>query len=115
MDKVYMIHYEHGEYSDWCYCVVGIFSSLEKAKDFMRSIEVNVAYDKGAKYCRVYQGRKPDYYDMHGKAHAVEKPDGTWTLECNDMKVYVFMGDEITFYITEYELDNPDDGLPSVW
>ena len=105
MAKVYMIHYEHGQYSDWCYCVVGIFSSLEKAKDFMRSIEVDVAYDRGSNWCRAYGNWKPSYYECYGKAHAVDKPDGTWTLECDGMDVE-YNGYEVTYYITEYEMDN---------
>ena len=35
MMKVWMVHAEHGEYSDWTYAVAGVFSTYEKAREYV--------------------------------------------------------------------------------
>lgn len=38
----YLVHAEHGEYSDWCYDPLGIFDTEEEAREFASRLRVRV-------------------------------------------------------------------------
>lgn len=106
--KVYMVHCETGEYSDWLYRVLGIFSCKERAKEYLRSIKVLVDGKK-----RIIVGHRLSnlslYYDSDDMAafdfaRPVDQGDGRWTLMSDGKPVYCMYGYD--FFITEHELDD---------
>ena len=105
MSKVYMVHSESGEYSEWCFFVEGIFSSREKAVEYIESLRFPVAWDEDMEYCQKCDKfyLRHDMYDHKGEARAVAKDDSTWELKCGDRPDY----DETTYFITEYEVNVP--------
>ena len=105
--KVWMVHRESGEYSDWTYDVKGIFSSYAKAREYLKGFSFKVGRYKHGTCWDTYV----DYadFDVHDTA----------TLFTTDGKTFVYKvaGDELSvcwaegygtnvaYHITEYELD----------
>lgn len=105
MAKVYMVHGESGEYSEWCFFVEGIFSSREKAVEYIESQGFSVAWDEDMEYCQKCDEfyLRPDMYDHNGVARAVAKDHSTWELKCGDRPD----SDKTTYFVTEYEVNVP--------
>ena len=38
----WLVHIEHGEYSDWCYDPIGIFDTEEEAREFASRIRIRL-------------------------------------------------------------------------
>ena len=60
--KVYMVHSESGKYSDWTYDVRGIFSTVEKAVEYIESQAMTVYRHVGAKYGMTDTMRYDEWY-----------------------------------------------------
>lgn len=118
--KVYMVHRESGEYSDWTYDVKGVFSTYEAAKSYIES-QLTVK-------CYHYVGQIGDRHGMidvdqwdksndrfgflkiveTGMTHLVEKDANTFWAEYPDgERVWGFCGSDPTWFITEYTIDEP--------
>lgn len=106
--NVYMVHRESGEYSDWTYDVQGIFSSYEKARDYLERTE-RFRFNVG-KYKNDDDGWYTDEDYMHYEIHDVASlltTDGRtfmYRVAGSDLRVFTWDTNE-TYYITEYELD----------
>ena len=96
MMKVWMVHAEHGEYSDWTYAVAGVFSTYEKAREYVLTQSYPV--DEDGDYIHAWER---DIITPVGQKVARERADGSF-----------IMGDDggytphrVRWFITEYELD----------
>lgn len=95
MSKVYMVHREHGDYSDWTYDVLGVFSTEERAERYLSRVVLHVRNGFGYR----------SWYDEPGwNTHPValaKADDGTWAPDCGESRLW----GEPTYFVTEYELD----------
>ena len=110
--KVYMVHFETGQYSDMKYKVLGIFTSREKAERYLGSTEVVVT--DGASIVRGYEADdlamffSADEIARFGTARPIDQGDGRWLLATDDLPAHD-LGNLYEFFITEYELDDAFD------
>lgn len=107
--KVYMVHRESGEYSDWTYEVLGMFSSYANARRYLRGIEVPLAkesYDP----C-FYLAYSDDATVAHATLKTTDGKHFTFHVPNRRTPISTFgcreLGDH---YITEFELDGSTDG-----
>ena len=126
--KVYMVHRESGEYSDWTYDVKGIFSTYDAAKSFIESkLAVKCYHYVGQIGSRhgtidVDQWRMSDHLYSYfestaevvpeivetGMTHPVEKDAYTfWEAYPDGERVWGSCGSERTWFITEHTIDEP--------
>lgn len=115
--KVWMVHRESGQYSDWTYEVKGIFSSYTKAREYLSSINIPV----GRMECddcwesTILYGLRADMYE-HLDVATLHTTDGKMftygvagsDLPCEGMGWPDNSDCGLAFHITEYELDKVD-------
>ena len=94
-----MVHAEHGEYSGWTYAVAGVFSTYEKAREYVLAQSCPV--DKEG--CYVYTWER-DQFPPVGQMAAVELPDGRFVMGNDEWTPH-----NVQWFITEYELDRGAD------
>lgn len=111
--KVYMVHRESGEYSDWVYRVEGIFSTYDKAREYLEAKsqffwlnEYSNPLSKGCRW-RPFQSKTDEpcvkvglvTSDGFSFSYPYKYPFGK--------KSYFVVGVDEEYFITEYELDEP--------
>lgn len=85
--RVWMVHEEDGQYSDWRFNVVGVFSSRERAVEFVMSQRAPVDED----------GYRLHSWDPEPAAgYALPKEVGDHWMLCEE-----------DWFVTEYEVDAP--------
>lgn len=108
MSKVYMVHWESGEYSDFTYCVCGVFSSREMA----------VAYIEGhSMVARPVTSVTRSYYRKLRENETREDTDIVIVPTSKDGSTFQYISplgteaeygyDPRAYYVTEYEMDEP--------
>lgn len=126
--KVYMVHRESGEYSDWTCDVNGIFSTYEAARRYVEHrLTVKCYHYVGQIGDRhgmidIDQWRMSDHLYSYfestsevvpeivetGMTHPVEKDAYTfWEAYPDGERVWGSCGSERTWFITEYTIDEP--------
>lgn len=109
MGKVYMVHWEEGKYSDFTYCVCGVFSSRERA----------VAYIEGQPIVARAVVYSRSYYRALRKNETREDTDIVIIPTSKDGETFQYISplgteaeygyDPRTYYVTEYEMDVPNE------
>lgn len=118
MAKVWMVHRESGQYSDWEYDVKGIFSTYEKARAYVESqltvrcyhyVGESTGYDRWDVNERHFFGDAPPELVETGTTRLVTEDGLTFWSEYPDgerVSKHYWSGDD-TWFITEYEVDGP--------
>ena len=87
----YLVHAEHGEYSDWCYDPLGIFDTEAEAREFASRLRVRInEYGSIADWC------EPSQTDTLEPLVAEE--DGTYSYD--GIGRY---GSSCTVFVTKFE------------
>lgn len=83
----WLVHIEHGQYSDWCYDPLGIFDTEEEAREFVSRIRIR--YRERGWLVEVFPPRPDDRL-----VPFVRQDDGTYI--CGESN------DECTLFITRF-------------
>lgn len=86
----YLVHAEHGEYSDWCFDPLGIFDTEEEAREFASRLRVRVS-----EYGLISDWDEPMRNDTFKPL--VAKDDGTYSFSGIDWH------EGCTVYVTKFE------------
>ena len=86
----YLVHAEHGEYSDWCFDPLGIFDTEAEAREFASRLRVRVN-----EYGTISDWDEPIRGDTFEPLAANE--DGTYSYSG------VGYGNHCTVYVTKFE------------
>lgn len=117
MTKVYVVHWESGQYSDYCYAVCGVFSSREKAVAYIESQSI-VTRPRFFGPRELVNPNKPDYYMPLREYENREDADVVVTPTTKDGITFQYispLGSEVehgygprVYHVTEYEMDVPN-------
>ena len=104
MSKVFLVHRESGEYSDWTFVPEAVFTTREKAVEFIEGKRVGlvVCWHNHVEYEVVPSWEKPTAY-----GHPSTTDGTTWTVTNGEDGEPVSDYDRMTWFIDELELD-PD-------
>ncbi len=103
MSKVFLVHRESGEYSDWSFAPLAVFTTRERAVEWIEGIRNPVAYSE------CYDGLTTDVWG-DDKVECYARPtttDGrTWLVHATEDGRKVVRGyDDDAWFIDELELD----------
>lgn len=103
-NRVFLVHTESGEYSDWTYKVHGIFSSHEAAERYIERQVIFATHDDYSWCYKSWEEPGEDAVPVHptskdGVLYEYRGPDGGQLYYCGGE-------DDPSFYITEYTLDS---------
>lgn len=109
--RVWMVHRESGRYSDWTYDVRGVFSTYDKACEYINSLGVLVGRMECDDYwenVNIY-GMDPSCYDYCDMATPVSTDGVTFRyavagsdIPFDEVEPFAY---NVSYHITEYELD----------
>ena len=102
MSKVFLVHSESGEYSDWTFVPEAVFTTREKAVDFIEGKRVGliVCWHNHLEYEVAPPWEKPT---AHG--HPSTTDGITWAVTNGDGGEPVSDHDRMTWFIDELALD----------
>lgn len=102
MSKVYLVHSESGEYSDWTFEPLAVFTTREKAVEWIEGqcVGLVVCWHNHVEYEVAPPWEKPTAY-----GHPSTTDGNTWTIAKGEGGEPVSDYDRKTWFIDEMELD----------
>ena len=103
MSKVYLVHSESGEYSDWSFLPLAVFTTREKAVEWIEGKREPVTYSDG------YGGLTTDVWaddEVECYARPTTTDGRTWLVQVTEDGRKVVRGyDSDAWFIDELDLD----------
>lgn len=105
MAIVFLVHSESGSYSDWSYMPLGVFSSYEKAAEYIRSKSLDVIREPESVWTEFDQYEDYDPASERRTIHPASSDGRSWFFDIDGARFWGW--DTDAFYIDEFELDIP--------
>ena len=103
MSKVFLVHSESGEYSDWTFIPLAVFTTRERAVAWIEGRRMPVTQSD------VYDGLSTDVWqgdEVVGYARPTTKDGRTWLVQATeDGRKVELSYDQDAWFIDELELD----------